>query len=66
MYADVFLEVVFELEGFGAVLAFELSQFFSVLVTQHVSLQSVDIREPLLTNSTHLQTGQTCARKDRI
>ena len=49
--SDVFLEVMLEFEGFGALRTLELSQFLAFLVRDEVALEAVDVGEGL---GTHL------------
>jgi len=56
--SDVLLEVVLELECFFAVGAFEFAKASALVVTDHVTLQTVDVGEILLAHGTrHLSGG---------
>ena len=55
MYTRVLLQVVLELERLGAVLTLEATQLFTLLVTQHVTLQTIDVGERLTTHTTYLR-----------
>lgn len=50
MYPVMLFEVVFELEGFVAIVALVLPQVGALVVADHVPLQSVHIREALMTD----------------
>lgn len=51
---DIYLEMVFKLEGLLAVGALKLAQSSRFVVTNHVTLQAVDVGEVLLTNAARL------------
>lgn len=55
MDPHVLLEVVFELEGLVALLALELPQQGTLIVADHVPLESVDIGEGLVANAAGLK-----------
>ncbi len=63
MYANVLLEVVFELERLGARRALELAQVGRLVMADHVALQTVHVCERLLTHLAHLlwrHTSDVC------
>ena len=53
--ANVFLQVMLELEGFHAFGTLELAQFVGFVVGNHMALESVDIGERLRTHFAHLK-----------
>lgn len=53
--AEVFLQVMFKLEGFVAVVALELPQQCALVVADHVTLQAVNIGERLVANFARLK-----------
>ena len=55
--ADVLLQVVLELEGLHTLRTLELAQLQALFVTDHVTLQTVDVGEGLAAHLTHLGLG---------
>lgn len=53
--AEMFFQVVFELEGFVAVVALELPQQCALVMADHVTLQAVHIGKRLVANLARLK-----------
>lgn len=48
VYSEVFLQVMFELEGFIAIVTLELTELRALVVADHVPLQAIHICKALM------------------
>lgn len=55
MNSQMFLQMMLKFEGFVTVGAFKLPQIIGLIVTQHVTLQTINIRKCFATNCTTLK-----------